>query len=283
VAAWLPLVFVLGSMLVAAPSALGVGGLTLAVSKDPVRGLPVQFTANGTAPGPDVYGNTSYQLWTHSRPAAWGPCGTDVITDPNRSDRTQDVSGSYEQVSANGTFTLSWAWTSTEGELADTGAYLACAWLDDSTAGETVATAQQAFSLRRPHFALKLIGPARARLGKRGRFTARGSAEAPGHLVAEVLPPYVLTACKASHSYCHRLYVRTCAANPDAESNWLADHNAAPYPVIATKLKAARAFNFTRNLLAKQRGIFQFCGWIEEGAHGDGPVEALGRAKVIVK
>src|SRR5437588_12526776 len=83
---WMPLALVAVAMLVAAPSALGVGGLTLTVSAGPVRGVAVHLSAQGTAPGPDAYGNTTYTLWTRSRPASWGPCGADVINDPNRSE-----------------------------------------------------------------------------------------------------------------------------------------------------------------------------------------------------
>jgi hypothetical protein len=223
-----------GAAMLAAPApSLADGSLTLSVSSDPVSGLPIHYMASGTTPGPDAYGSSMYELNVVIRPASFGPCGSDAYLDPSQR-AGDDTAGIVGQQDEDVPDQFAYSWTipaNLHGTGVDTttmplGAYIACAWLDDTqTSGGPVATATASFSLRAGRFTMKLSAPSHPRLGGRGTFSAHGTAEIPAHVTVYLLPGCLRLRRTLVGIRCAGQPVRGCQGTPEAEATWLDVHS----------------------------------------------------------
>jgi hypothetical protein len=260
----------LGGMLAVTAPALADGSMTLSVSADPVRGLPVQFVVSGTAPSNATApaGADRLQLTDLARPAAWGPCAADELDDPVSRAGSGPTSSVFEGPSPllapGAPFSVSWS-----GHLnyqSKAGPYLLCAWLEALPAYDTVLTAQTPFTLRVPHFRLQVTAPRHAAVGKRGTFAVTGYAESAGWVDTELLPPYAYS-CNAADTSCHKVFIHRCpsAAYADPVPN---PSNTDVYEVAAGPVRAGRTFRVTRSLVARQPGAWLFCAYLHDGGEG---------------
>ncbi len=224
---------VVGAMLAAPASALADGSLTLSVGSEQVAGMPVTYKATGTVPAADVGGSNAPALWVYVRPSSLGPCGSDWWNDPK-----EDANGHGTVLDAQmtqlGAPSFAYSWTipgiARTGGTTDTltsplGPYLVCGWLDDSQSTTPEATATASFTLRAPRFTMSVSAPNRPRLHHRGMFAVRGTSEIPAHLTVEALPACFGLRNTPAGIRCASHPLRSCQATPEAESNYIGEHN----------------------------------------------------------
>lgn len=246
------------------------------VTPDPVRDLPVQFTASGTTP-PDH----PSLIEIFGRPASYGPCAARESDDPGSGPGFPEFDGpteidpetqSPDVPTRDPNTPFSFAWSSSIDATMATGPYLLCGWVEN---GDTSQLASVPFNVRAPNFTLAAVAPHGARVGRRNTFVVRGTAEAPAKIDAELLPPYAYS-CNGDDSRCVRRTVRGCTAQPEQdpvpnpnEQYW--------YPVLSRTVKAGASFSFRSRLLARQAGRWHFCAWLQDGGTGQNLGPIIGR------
>jgi hypothetical protein len=186
------------SLVIAASASAAPSLGPLSVTADPVEGLPIAFGVPGTTPaGPNQGGRDEYSVWMTVRAAGGPPCAASAFLDDVQASRLS-VFGEHWPAFGPFDFTVDYSPAASVGTELPAGAYLECAWIEDTSDLESLAAAQRTFSIREPRFKLSVRAPQHAvaaGIPQRLRavaetYTVRVRyAEAPGRLLEVAIVP----------------------------------------------------------------------------------------------
>jgi hypothetical protein len=215
----LSLLVALGAL--ALPAHASAASIAISTSADPVEDVTYQVTLSGSTES-DRY------VYAAIKPAGGRPCASGQSGDDGDEFASSSVQGSYSK-----TYNLT---------TRDSGDYVLCAWLQNSSSDPTaVAATTKALNVRVPHSAGSVQVPAQVKAGKVFQVGVTAQTEVDRYVYATVNSPGV-----------------PCGANYTADDD---------LDTLFSEANQGGPNSFVHNFTAPSRGgVYTVCGWIQEGS-----------------